>query len=169
MQGLKIRVMENPLHIAHFNALGASAIPMAFSEVFTALQQGAIDSQENPWANIDASRFYEVQKYIIKTSHIYDVCPLLFSEAIWDNLTPEQQAIIQDSARESLVYEREICYQDELDTEARIKSLGKNTVIDLTPEERDAFFKATAKVYADYRDAVGGELIDKVIAIQENL
>uniref|UniRef100_UPI0025A5F17D TRAP transporter substrate-binding protein n=1 Tax=Enterocloster clostridioformis TaxID=1531 RepID=UPI0025A5F17D len=71
MKGLKIRVMENQMHIDHFNALGASAVPMAFSELYTALQNGTMDAQENPFANIDGNRLYEVQKYIIKTGHIY--------------------------------------------------------------------------------------------------
>lgn len=169
MKGVKIRVMENPIHIAHFNTLGGSAIPMAFSEVFTALQQGAIDAQENPWCNIDANRFYEVQKYIVKTGHIYDACPLMYSEMLWDKLTPEQRKIITDAAMESVRYERDICYQDELDMENKIAATGKNVIIDLSPETRQKFFEAAAPVYQQFRSQIGGDLIDKVIAIQENL
>lgn len=169
MKGLKIRVMENPLHIAHFNTLGASAVPMAFSEVFTALQQGAIDSQENPWCNIDMSRFYEVQKYIIKTAHIYDPLAFMYSEVLWDQLTEEQQRIIRESASEAVAYEREQCYQDEIDTEKKIADLGQNIIIELSPEVRQEFFKAAQPVYDQYRSQIGAELIEKILKIQENM
>ncbi len=169
MKGLKIRVMENPLHIAHFNTLGASAIPMAFSEVFTALQQGAIDAEENPWCNIDLSRFYEVQKYIIKTGHIYDPLPFMYSEVLWDKLTPEQQKIISEAAKEAIAFERALCYQDEIDTEKKIAALGTNVIITLTPEERDAFRKAAQPVYDKYRGQIGADLLDKVMKIQESV
>lgn len=169
MAGLKVRVMENPLHISHFNALGASAIPMAFSEVFTALQQGAIDGQENPWSNIFASRFYEVQDYVIKTGHIYDVLPMLYSEVLWNNLTPEQQKLIREAAAESNIYQRELCYSDEDATEKKVRDLGRNTIIELTPEERQAFFDATAKVYEEASAIIPSEIIEKAIAIQENM
>ncbi len=169
MKGLKIRVMENPLHIAHFNALGASAIPMAFSEVFTALQQGAIDAQENPWCNIDMSRFYEVQKYIVKTAHLYDPCPVMYSELLWDKLTPEQQKIIQEAATEAIAYERELCYQDEEDTEKKIAALGTNVIVQLPPEKRAEFRKAAQPVYDMYREQIGGDLIEKVMQIQASM
>ncbi|MFR2693872.1 MAG: TRAP transporter substrate-binding protein DctP [Enterocloster bolteae] len=84
------------MHIDHFNALGASAVPMAFSELYTALQNGTMDAQENPFANIDGNRLYEVQKYIIKTGHIYDTSPLLASKTWWDSLSAADQKVIQE-------------------------------------------------------------------------
>lgn len=86
MKGLKIRTMESQYHMAHFIALGANAIPLAFSEVFTALQQGAIDGQENPYCNIYTQAIYEVQGYIIETAHIFDIIPVLVSKAAYDKL-----------------------------------------------------------------------------------
>ena len=71
--------MDSQYHMQHFNAFGASATPMAMSEVYTALQQGTIDAQENPYTNIVNSRFYEVQDYVVETQHIYDADPLMVS------------------------------------------------------------------------------------------
>ena len=166
MNGLKIRVMDNPLHIAHFNAIGASAIPMAFSEVFTALQQGTIDCQENPYANIQGSRLNEVQKYIVKTGHIYDTSPLLYSQVLWDALPVEQQAMIRDAIVETLAWEREISSKDELQVENRFKDNGKNVVVELTPEERAKFRAAAQPVYDGFQGEIGSELIKKVEEIQ---
>lgn len=87
MKGLKIRTMDNEVHIASFNQMGASAVPMAFSEVFTSLQQGILDGQENPYSNIKLSGFNEVQKYVINTNHIYDPVPVLFSKVTWEKLS----------------------------------------------------------------------------------
>ena len=96
------------MHIDHFNALGASAVPMAFSELYTALQNGTMDTEENPFANIDGNRLYEVQKYIIKTGHIYDASPLLASKTWWDGLSASDQQLISDCVKEMIVYEREL-------------------------------------------------------------
>ena len=98
LKGLKIRVMENPLHIEAWNTLGASAIPMAFAEVLTSLQQGVLDAQENPYQNIVNSGFHTVQKYIIETHHLYGPLPVVVSKVVWDKLAPEQQKIILEAA-----------------------------------------------------------------------
>lgn len=169
MKGLKIRVMDNPLHIAHFNAIGASAIPMAFSEVFTALQQKTIDCQENPLANIQGNRLNEVQKYIVKTGHVYDTAPFLYSQVLWDKLSPEHQALIRESVKETLGWEREISAKDELEIENKFKSNGKNVVIDLTPEERQKFREAAQPVYDQFKDEIGADLIQRIADAQKSL
>ncbi|MDR1520061.1 MAG: TRAP transporter substrate-binding protein [Planctomycetota bacterium] len=169
MKGLKIRVMDNPLHIAHFNALGASAIPMAFSEVFTALQQGTIDCQENPYANIQGNRLNEVQKYIIKTGHIYDTSPLLYSQALWDNFSGDQQNLIVKAVADTLAWQRAISAEDELVVENAFKNNGKNVIVELTADERAEFRRIAQKVYDQFQDEIGPELIKKVDAIQAGL
>lgn len=169
MKGLKIRVMDNPLHIAHFNALGASAIPMAFSEVFTALQQGTIDCQENPYANIQGNRLNEVQKYIIKTGHIYDTSPFLYSQALWNQLTPQQQQWIRETMAETLAWERKVSAEDELVVENAFKANGKNVVVELTPEERAKFRQAAQAVYEKFQGDIGADLIKKVETIQASV
>lgn len=162
MKGLKIRVMENQMHIDHFNALGASAIPMAFSELYTALQNGTMDAEENPFANINGSRLYEVQKYIIKTGHIYDTSPLLASSTWWNSLSSSDQQLIQSVVVEALADERKLSYSNEAELEQQIGNNGTNKVITLGDVERDAFKQAAQPVYDKYGPQIGEEQLKLV-------
>ena len=162
MKGLKIRVMDSPMHIAHFNALGASAVPMAFSEVYTALQQKTIDAQENPYSNIKMSRFDEVQKYIIETGHIYDPCPFLMSEKTWEKLSADQQAILSECAKEAIDWERQIAIEMDEEIKAEILTGGKTQIVELTDEERAEFRAAAQPVYDEFGPKIGEDVIAKV-------
>lgn len=104
--GLKLRVIQNPLFIDTFRELGANAVPMPFTEVYTALETKTIDGQENPLATILASKFYEVQKHTVISNHIYSVWAFLMSKRFWDRLTPDEQALITDAATEAKDFER---------------------------------------------------------------
>lgn len=154
LQGLKIRVMENQMHIDHFNALGASAVPMAFSELYTALQNGTMDCQENPYANINGNRLYEVQKYIIESGHIYDTSPLLASKIWWDSLTASDQELITKIVSDGLAWERGISLEDQDNLRKELGGNGTNVVIQLTDEERQAFRDAAQPVYEKYGPAI---------------
>ena len=167
MKGLRIRVMENQMHIDHFNALGASAVPMAFSELYTALQNGTMDAHENPFANIDGNRLYEVQKYIIKTGHIYDTSPLLASKTWWDSLSESDQKLIRECVNEMVTYERELSASNEAELEEKIGNNGTNVVITLTDEERQAFKDAAQPVYDKYGPEIGEDLISQVNEINQ--
>ena len=101
MKGLKFRVMEQPVYIEMMKALGASPTPMAMSELYTALQKGVIDGQENPLAHIATKRFYEVQKYISLTGHTYAPELVMISAIAWKKLTPEQQALLRKAAEDT--------------------------------------------------------------------
>ena len=162
MKGLKIRVMENQMHIDHFNSLGASAVPMAFSELYTALQNGTMDAEENPFANIDGNRLYEVQKYIIKTGHIYDTSPLLASLSWWNTLSDSDKELIQSVVKEELANERKLSAENEAELEEKIGSNGTNVIITLTDEEREAFRDAAQSVYDKYTPQIGEDLIESV-------
>lgn len=156
MKGIKIRTMDSAYHIAHFNALGASAIPMAMSEVYTAIQQGTIDAQENPYTNIVNSRFYEVQDYVIETRHIYDACPVIVSSITWQKLTPEQQEILKDSVKEAVDWERkEVANDDEVNK--KTVSESGTTIIELSDDEREKFREAAQPVYDTYLSTYGDE------------
>jgi tripartite ATP-independent transporter DctP family solute receptor len=167
MRGKKIRVMENQMHIDHFNALGASAIPMAFSEVFTALQNKTIDCQENPYANIDGNRFFEVQKYIIETGHIYDTAPLLASKIFWDKLSAKDQQLIKETIKEVLTWQRQLSEKNQDETRVKYQNNGFNVVVRLNPEERQAFRAAAQPVYDKYGPKIGLDLIKKVDAVNQ--
>ena len=99
--GLKLRVIQNPLFIETFAALGSSPQPMPFPEVYTALEQKVVDGQENPFATILASKFHEVQKHAVQSSHIYSVWAFLMSKRFWDRLSPDEQKIVTDAAVEA--------------------------------------------------------------------
>ena len=159
--GLKIRVMENPLHIEAWNSLGASAIPMAFSEVLTSLQQGVLDAQENPYQNIVNSGFHTVQKFIIETHHLYGPLPVVVSKIVWDKLTAEQQKIILEAAEETKVWQR--AKQDEINNKlkADIQKTGKNVIIELTPEQKNEFRQKLAPLYKKYAPQMNG-IVEKI-------
>ena len=167
MAGLKLRVMENQMHIDHFNALGCSAIPMSFAEVYTSLQQGVIDAQENPYSQIDTQRFYEVQKYLIETNHIYDPTPVIASKVWWDTLDAEDQGIIMECMKEALAFEREQVGIVDGATRQRFIDDKLITVVELTPEERAAFRVAAQPVYDAYADKIGADLIAKAEELQK--
>ena len=106
LRGMKLRTMQNPVHIAAFKELGASPIPMVWGEVFTSLSQGVIDAQENPVTIIYSNSLWEVQKYLTLTRHVYGPHLVLFSQQVWDRLTPEQQTILRDALVEATAYQR---------------------------------------------------------------
>ena len=130
--GLKIRVLQLPIHIDMFNSLGANAVPMPFPEVYTALETKAIDGQENTFSSIEASKFNEVQKYVSKTNHVYQPLILLFSKKIWDQLSGDERKVLLDAAAEVQPEVRS------LSREANVKSLenlkaGGMVVTDVPP------------------------------------
>ena len=106
LNGLKLRVIQSPLFVDTFNALGANATPMAFTELYTAMEQRAVDGQENPAATILASKFHEVQKHMVLSRHMYSAWVLLMSKKTWDGLSAQEQKIVQDAAREATLFER---------------------------------------------------------------
>ena len=163
--GIKIRTMDSKYHMAHFNTLGASAIPMAMSELYTALQQGTIDAQENPYTNIVNSRFYEVQKYVVETGHIYDACPLIISTITWKRLDDNQKKIIQEAAAEAVNWERAEVKKDDAVFREQVKKSG-TTVIVLTPEQRSEFRKAAQPVYDEFVKEQGQAGADAVKSVE---
>ena len=106
IQGLKIRTILNPLYIDMLNELGANAVPMPFPELYSAMETKTVDGQENPETSVEASKFYEVQKYFSGTRHIYNPQMLMASKKVWDTLTADEQKLIQEAADESRAPQR---------------------------------------------------------------
>jgi len=106
--GLKLRVIPNAINVDWVKALGANPTPLAFPEVYAALEQKAIDGQENPLSVILANKFAEVQKYLALTNHQYNPQSLIFSKKVWDTLSPAEQKILQDAALEASKYQRQV-------------------------------------------------------------
>jgi TRAP-type transport system periplasmic protein len=163
MKGLKIRVMNNKVYIEMMKSLGASPTPMSFAELFSALQQGTIDGQENPSAHIYTKRFYEVQKYASLTGHAYAPEPVLISMSTWSKLTVKQRALIQEAATESIAWQRALSTKEDEEFWDKIKATGKIQVIEV---DRKPFIEATKEVYVKLASTVGQENIDKVRALE---
>lgn len=156
--GLKLRCMENQAHIAAFSALGMDPTPMAWSEVFTAMQQGVIDGQENPIAVIYSNAVYEAQDYLAITNHVYSAAMILFSQATMSKLTEEQQQILLDAAQEVADYERSLCEDSEAEQIAEMETKG----LQVTYPEIAPFQEALEGVYVDFADQFGQENIDAI-------
>ena len=146
LKGIKIRTMENPMHMEAFKAMGADPTPMAFGELFTALQQKAIDSQENPYVVIHANKFFEVQDYLSITEHLYSPAPLLISKDFYDGLPSDLQAVVWEAAKEAKVYQRQVCDDQ---TSFLIQSL-KDEGMEVNTPDKAPFVTATKSVYDKY-------------------
>lgn len=162
LSGLKIRTMENEIHLAMFTKLGAMPSPLPFSEVFSALQTGVFDGQENAASAIYLNRFHEVQRYLTDTAHVYAPLVLLMSEIFWENSNPEEQQLFREAANEALAHQREITRAD---NEKLLEDIAAAnvTVTRLTPEARQEFVDATKPLFDQFRERIGGELLDKVL------
>lgn len=166
MHGQKIRVMENQLHIAIWEALGASPTPMAFSEVYMALQQGTIDAQENPFEVIYANRIYEQQDYVIMTSHLAASHNLLFSKVVYDGLSETDQALIMAVGEAAIQYAREQC-DARLDERMALVEEAGCEIVELSPEVLQELRDLCSGIYDDVRATYGDEQVDMQINAAE--
>lgn len=157
--GLKIRVMENPVPIETFNTLGANATAMAWGEVFTALQQGTIDAQENPMSVIYLQRLFEVQKYLSMTEHFYAPALFLMSQQAYDKLSAEDQGFVMEAAAEATKFERQ---EAQRQAEAYVAKCEEEGMI-INYVDKQLFVDVTAPVYDKFADQFG-DLIDKIKA-----
>lgn len=166
VQGLVVRTMENPIHIAAWNAFGANPTPMSFAEVFTAMQQGTIDGQENPLAIIDANAFYEVQNYIVLTQHCYVPHLIAMNLDRWNSLSENQQRALQIAFAEATEIQLARAGANEAAIYERLQGQDVQ-IIRLTPEERALFEQAIADspVLDMIRDGMNNpHLLDEVLA-----
>ncbi|AXS42477.1 TRAP transporter substrate-binding protein [Breoghania sp. L-A4] len=158
LNGLKLRVPNVPLFVDVWKALGASPTPMAFSEVFTSLQNGTIDAQENPLALIKSANFNEVQKYVNKTEHVRSWIYLVISELTWSKLSDADKAAVMEAAKRAQAFEREAFLKDEQALVAELSEKGM-TFVDVD----GAAFAAQAK------DAVLANVKPEIKTIVEGL
>lgn len=163
VKGLKIRTMENPVHLAAFRTLGANPTPMPFGELFTSLQQRTIDGQENPLTTIHLQKFYEVQKYTTLTNHFYSPFVFMFSQKIWDTLPKEDQELIMKAGKEAGVYERKVNRDMMKESVIALEKAGM-VVTKLTLEQQKAFMDATQEVGTKFENEIGKELLTEVKA-----
>jgi TRAP-type transport system periplasmic protein len=163
IDGLKLRVIPNPINVDWVKALGANPTPLPFAEVYGALEQKAIDGQENPIAVIAANKFWEVQKYVALTNHQYNPQSVIFSKKVWDTLSPAEKKIIDDSSDEATKFQRE---QSRAAVAANVELLKKNGMIvtQFSPVEVNKLREKMKPVIAKYTASVGEATVNEVLA-----
>ena len=145
-KGLKFRTMENPVHLASVRQLGAQAVPMSWGEVYTSLQTGVMDGQENPVAIIHAFKLSEVQKYLSLTGHFYSPAPLTMCLKKFKGLKPEYQELFLKAALAAAAYERKLIRDNEAKQLADLKSQG----MEISQVDKEIFVQAMAPVYDEF-------------------
>ena len=166
LKGLKIRTMENPMHIAFFKELGANPTPMSWGELYTALQQGTVDAEENPYAMIDDGKFYEVQKYVSETGHVFSYEILIANKKFMDKLPADLRKVVVDAAHKAIMTQRASLEKEEAAFKAKVTKAGL-TANELTPEQKKPFVDATKKVYAQFENELGKEIMDIARKVQK--
>ena len=159
LKGLKMRTMENPVHIQAYKAFGIIPTPMAFTEVFTALQQGTVDGQENPVSVITSAKLDQVQKYMTLTGHVYSPALILMSKAQWDKLSAADKQAFADAAKEAVKANRARIDDDERKAVADLRSKGM-TIVETV--DKSKFQAALAPTYADLAKRFGQDNIDRI-------
>src|SRR5207249_11114456 len=159
LRGLKMRTMENPIHIEAYRQFGILPTPMAFTEVFTALQQGTVDGQENPLSVITAAKLEQVQKYLSLTGHVYSPALILMSKAQWDKLSPADKQAFSEAANEAVKANRARIDDDERRAVGDLRAKGMAVVDTL---DKSKFQTALTPVYADFAKKFGQENIDRI-------
>jgi tripartite ATP-independent transporter DctP family solute receptor len=163
LQGIKLRVPEGKWRVKMFQAYGANPSPMKFSEVFTALQTGVMDGQENPFSQIVSSKFQEVQKYLSLTGHVYTPAYVTVGSKKWATLPADVRKMLEDTARDLQSYVYSTAEKDENELLAKLKAAG----MQVNEVDKQAFVAASKNIYDEFSKEVPGsrELIDKALAL----
>ena len=160
VSGIKWRVMQNPVYIGMFRSLGGNAVPMAWGEVFTAVQQGAIDGLEIPIAVIQNNGYYEVTNYLSLTNHTYSALGVLMSERTWNKLNDEQKSAVQKAARTAIEEERKMNKENVEKLVDKLKAEGMQVNMVKAPKE---FREKVKPVYDEFRPSIGEDVFQMVM------
>lgn len=163
LQGMKMRTMENQVHIAMWQAMGANPAPLAFGELFTALQQGTFNAQEGPINLFYDMKFYEVQDYITRTNHIYSAWPVLINPDVYASFSDEDRAIFDQVVKETTEYQRNLAKKAD---EKAIEAMDNVEITKLTPEQLNAFKQRVveAGIVGMVRERAGDKIVDTLMA-----
>ena len=163
LKGLKMRTMENPVHVAAYKGFGIVTTPMAFPEVFTALQQGTVDGQENPLSVIMAAKFDQVQKHLSLTGHVYSPAIFLMSKGTFDKLSAADKTAFLEAAKEGAKVGRARVDEDDIKGVAELRSKGMTVVENVV---KSKFIAALTPVNAEFEKQFGKANIDKIRAVK---
>ncbi|MEO5677005.1 MAG: TRAP transporter substrate-binding protein, partial [Usitatibacter sp.] len=163
LQGIKLRVPEGKWRVKMFQAYGANPSPMKFSEVFTALQTGVMDGQENPFTQIYSAKLQEVQKYLSLTGHVYTPAYVTVGARKWAALPADVRKVLEDTAKETQAFAYATAEREEGDLLGKLKAAG----MQVNTPNKDAFVAASKSVYEEFAKEVAGskEVIDRAIAL----
>jgi len=164
MAGLSFRVMQSDVFVDMVNALGANATPLPYGEVYSSIQTGVIDGAENNWPSFESSGHYEVAGYYTLNQHLIVPEVLVMSQASWDRLTPEDQELIRQAARDSVPHMRELWAAREAESEAVVRAAGVEVITDI---DKTPFIEAMASVYETHvtTDQMR-DLVERIQAIE---
>lgn len=167
LAGLSFRIQPSDVLRSQFENWGASSTPMAFSEVYNALQQGVVNGQENPYSNIESQNMHTVQSHITESNHGYIGYVLVINNQFLESLPADLQTIVQESADEASTYNREVAAKLNEEAKATIQQAGTTQILELTPEERKAFKdRVVPSVWQQYADVIGPDLVNDLLAQQ---
>lgn len=167
LRGLKFRIQPSDVLRSQFEAWGASSTPMAFAEVYNALQQGVVDGQENPYSNIESQNMHTVQDYITESNHGYIGYVLVINTDFFDKLPDDLKDVVTESADEASAYNRKIAADLNEEAKKTIEEAGTTQIIELSDEERQAFKDAVVpSVWQKHADVIGQDLIDELLERQ---
>jgi len=159
LKGLKMRTMENPVHIQAYKAFGIIPTPMSFTEVFTALQQGTVDGQENPLSVIYTSKLDQVQKHISLTGHVFSPCVLTMNKQTWDKLSDADKQAFQEAAKLAIAANRARVDKDEQEVIAQLRANGMEVITDV---DKSQFQAALQTTYQDFAKQFGQDKLDAI-------
>ena len=164
-KGLKLRIQSSKVLDAQMRALGANPQVMAFSEVYTALQQNVVDGTENPMSNLYTQKMHEVQKHLTLSDHGYLGYALIVNKAFWDGLSPDIRIQLEKAIKEATAYERQIAQEENDDSLAKVKAAGTTEIYILPNEGRAAWHKVLLPVHEQFADVVGRDNIQAIYKI----
>ena len=164
-KGLKMRIQSSKVLEAQMKALGANPQVMAFSEVYTGLQQGVVDGTENPMSNFYTQKMHEVQKHLTLSDHGYLGYAVIVNRKFWEGLPPDLRAILEKAMQDATEYEREIAQKENDDALAAVRRAGTTEVWILPNEERRKWWQVLLPVHKEFEDKIGRDLIQSVYAV----
>jgi tripartite ATP-independent transporter DctP family solute receptor len=168
MEGLKIRTLQVPLYLDMLQALGASAVPMPLPELYTALESKAVDGQENPNVTIETNKYYEAQKYLSTTRHVYNSIIVMSSRKMWDQLSAAERKILADAVDEAKPYQRQVSRDMDAKTLASLKAKGM-TITEVSAQERSRMREKLKPVTDKYVKDAGESLAREMFAQLDRL
>jgi len=163
LKGLKIRLQPNETHLATFRALGANALAMDVKELYSALQQGVVDGEENPYAIIEANRYFEVQKYVSDTAHFFDFISIVANKRQFEAMKPDIQKAVREAMAAAVAKQRKAAADGDKAALEMLKAKGMQFDA-IAPAARAEMREATKAVIEDVRKRAGGDVVDRVLA-----